>query len=169
MKLLREQCIDRGYYYEFVGDIATDEDFECDFLLEVDGSLKVGKSLKVGGWLKVGKSLEVGEWLKVGWWLEVGGSLKVGGWLEVGEWLKVGEWLNGMIKISTHCKWAVYVAKSEIKIGCETATVEVWDKRFSENWYKQTDPSTEEYAMIKAAYQVARSYFLNVMPLIGTN
>ena len=67
-----------GYYYEFIGDIISDENIEIKIYLSVTGSIKAVGSIEAEGWI------EAGGWIKVGGWIRSGGSIKAVGSIKAG-------------------------------------------------------------------------------------
>ena len=67
-----------------------------------------------------------------------------------------GTWRGGFKSIG-HCRWAVYYStEGIIKIGCETKTLEDWDKWFAGDEEFETKRNTPEFLKIKNSYELAK-------------
>lgn len=104
-----------------------------------------------------------GIWIHGIWWDGIwengiwkNGIWKNGTWLngiwENGRWHN-GTWHNGREHLS-RCRWFISVnyKNNEIIIGCESKTVEEWDKWFAGTEEYETKRDSEEFKLIYESY-----------------
>ena len=70
--------------------------------------------------------------------------------------------LSGAI-MPIFCKWSTHgIVGSKIKIGCETRSIEDWDKFFASDEVLTTPRNTPEFKQIRAVYESYKAY-LNIL------
>jgi hypothetical protein len=63
-------------------------------------------------------------------------------------------------KLPIYCKWSLYHTGNTIHIGCESRTIEYWDKFFAEDCQEEleTPRDSEDFKRIKACYIAHKAY-----------
>lgn len=85
------------------------------------------------------------------------------------KFVKCRQWVSGGIEVGTGSKWPTYVYKDgRVRIGCRTDTLAEWSKFFRDGKFISSNPKKypQEYAIIKAAFMVAKAYYEHVVPNI---
>jgi hypothetical protein len=117
--------IDKIGYYEFMGDIVSEESIDFKISVFVSGKINSSRGIKAGGGIEAGDWIRAGGGIEAGDWIEAGGGIKAGG----------GIVFFGVKSLSLYLivgkKWTIWVIDTHIKTGCEFHSKDKW-KNFTD-------------------------------------
>jgi hypothetical protein len=129
--------IDKIGYYEFMGDIVSEESIDFKISVFVSGKINSSRGIKAGGGIEAGDWIRAGGGIEAGDWIEAGGGIKAGGGIEAGGGIKAGGGIVffGVKSLSLYLivgkKWTIWVIDTHIKTGCEFHSKDKW-KNFTD-------------------------------------